>query len=679
MSIFLTDQDMAEFAAFRRENTVGDDLFHAVVSRACASADEPGIHGTKPDSRWWYSAPKSLTEAALAYVLEPEERIGTWIADATLSLVRRSDDDWSGPAFRLKVPGPTIGYPETAQLSWTVAIVLDLVPGLFSESEHAEICEVLRSRGLSMCRRWMDQDRHLNNWRCVLNAGHACAAVLLDDRDAIEASIADYRVCLEAFQRDGSYGESLVYANYAAYALVLTREALTRREPALASRLPIEPYVFLPRWFAASLLYQKPLDGWGPYPQARSANFNDSSSFFRPSGTLLLHIATRARESHPAEAGLARWLFDTLYRIVIPAVGLGQVNNDFGPLAISLIAGAASAISPTEADLPETAAFSCGDVIARDRWGGRTVLAIHGGGDPLHAPGHLHGDLNSFILTHNEERMLADPGCSCYRNLIHDLEMSTRTHNTCTFSVVADSRTLEQSRSGRRALDPDTRELGDPFDRGARCLLAERRGAVSAIGSEVAAMYGSPIERFSRFWFLCGTHVVFVVDHIVCTEPVLTSWHWLLNNRDSLLEYTCAHPDSVTARRGRAGMKLIHLGGAALTTPQYAFVHDAQIFEGGQQGEGSSGSGILVTWRDTEPQRERTVTHAIALDGYGSVVRWNLAEQGRSAALENDATGERWSIAVDDSALPAVTDERNRIRYLVRPGADGYSLTEQHA
>ena len=679
MSLFLTEQERADFAAFCRDNPMGDDLYWTVVTEAAANAEEPGVHGTDAEARWWYSTQKSLTETALACALKPDDRVGAWLKDATLSLVRRTDDDWSGPAFRAHAEKEPVGHLETAQLSWTVAVVLDLVPSLFSDHERDEIHGVLRTRGLAMCRRWMDRNRHLNNWRCVLNAGYAVSAAVLGDDAAIDSAVSDYTVCLDAFQPDGSYGESVAYANYAAYALTLTREALTRRKPGLAAQLPMTPYVHLPRWFAASLLYRKPLDGWGAYPRPRSANFNDSSAFFRPSGTVLLHIASRARETHPEDAALARWLFDLLYSTKTHETGLGKVNNDFGFLTIPLIAGAAAARSASELDLPETMAFSCGDVIARDRWGGRTVLAVHGGGDPLHAPGHLHGDLNSFILTHNDERMLADPGCSCYRNLIHDLEMSTRTHNTCTFAVGLDGRTLEQSRSGRRELDPGTRRLGAPFDRGGRRLLAERRGDVTAIASEASALYGPPIERFCRFWFMCGTHLVFVVDRIVTTDPVVTSWHWLLNNRDGLLEYSCSLPDTVVARRGRAGMKLIHLGAGALSTPQYAFVHDAQIFEGGQLGEGRSGSGILVTWRDTKPARERIVVHAIALDGYGSVARWDLAEQGRSSALENDATGERWSVTLDEASLPAVTDERKRVRYAVRPGADAYTLSEQKA
>src|SRR5690606_29336297 len=85
--------------------------------------------------------------------------------------------------------------------------------------------------------------------------------------------------------------------------------------------------------------------------------------------------------------------------------------------------------------LPPTHAFSNGNHFIRDAWNGKFILAIQGGSDALHAPGHLHGDINSFILAYNDERILVDAGHSCYRNLIHGLESASQTHNTCTFLV----------------------------------------------------------------------------------------------------------------------------------------------------------------------------------------------------------------------------------------------------
>ncbi|MCZ7599235.1 MAG: heparinase II/III-family protein [Gammaproteobacteria bacterium] len=169
--------------------------------------------------------------------------------------------------------------------------------------------------------------------------------------------------------------------------------------------------------------------------------------------------------------------------------------------------------SPEALDEPTVAGFSCGDVLARDAWQGRTILATHGGGDPLSGPGHLHGDLNSFILVHNRERLLVDPGHSCYRGLLHEVEMGTLTHNTCTFELSRDAAdglklqesllqpgTMEQSRSERR--DIVDGQPGPPPDRGGAAAAgraARRRdrdrlrgvGALPRAVDEVRAVLGA--------------------------------------------------------------------------------------------------------------------------------------------------------------------------------------------
>ncbi len=670
MPLFLTSSERDSFHAFRRAHAVGQDLHWALLNRAEARAASPGHHGPAAESEWWFSVAEYLTDAAMAHALHSSERLAAWIRAETLSLVRRPVADWVGPTFRNHGTPEPMGHLETAHLSWAVAVALDLAADLFTDAEREEIRACLRERAIPMCRRWLDRHHHLANWRCVLGAGAAVAAAVLDDREEIARCVADYQLSLHVFQPDGSYAESLQYSNYAAYTLMLAREALLRRDPALADKLPAAPWNHLPRWQAASLFYRKPLSRWGAASRARSANFNDSGAIFRPSADLLLHLAAREQSAAPAMAGLARWLFDTLYA---PDLVQGPHDgatfgfiNDWGFLAIPLLPAAAAAIPPAAAGLGPLETFSCGDVLARDAWpedGGRTILAVHGGGDLLHGPGHLHGDLNSFILVHNRERLLVDPGHSCYRNAIHDFEGASRTHNTCTFLLEHDPERpadslLEQTRSARSSYDPTTR-LPNAFpDRGARRLLAARRDEVTVIASEAAALYGPAIRQFTRFWILCGPHALFVVDRIVSTKPVRTQWHWLLNNRDGALELKTL-PDRLVARRGSAGLKLFHLGqGSALVHPQHAFVHDAYHPQPGGLGEGVSDTGRLVGWRESRPATERTVVHALAVDGYGPVAGWHLkqAEDG-SPILESPDASVRWCLSVAPDATTLTVRE----------------------
>lgn len=615
----------------------------------------------------------------MAYALKPSDSIAAWLRNSTLDICRRSEEDWIGPPFREHQSNPRRGHLETAHLTWGIAVVLDLAEAIFTDTEREEIRAILRDRAIPLCHEWLRNNNHLSNWRCILSAGEAVAAAVIDDREAMQRAVREYTISLQIFQDDGSYAESLQYSNYPALHLLLTREALIRRDPSLADQLPTDPWNLLPRWYAASLLYVKPLSGWGATPRARSANFNDSSAMFRPSGDLLLGLAAREKNAHPREAGLARWLYDTLYS---PDLTVGPHDgasfgfiNDWGFLSPVFLPQACAAIGPEDAGLKTVETYDNGNVLVRDEWDGKTTLAINGGGEPLHAPGHLHGDLNSFILVHNRERLLVDPGHSCYRNLIHALEGSTLTHNTCTFTVQNhEDLGLQEDKLGHLDLhqSPKARVHFDPAsglrikaaDRGERRLLAARRDEVSVIGSEAAALYGPPIERFARFWILCGSHALFVVDHIESSRPVRIAWHWLLNNRDGQLDYKLVQPDRMVARRPGAGMKLFHLGTGRPETPEYAYVHDAYAPQPDAKGEGRPGSGTLLTWREPNAPVEtrRTIVHAIAMDGHGAIGGWHLRKCKAGSTLESPDKSLQWQLSIATDGADMVLRELNSER-----------------
>ena len=181
------------------------------------------------------------------------------------------------------------------------------------------------------------------NWNCVLLAGFTVTAAVLDDQKALAEAAAWLPVAEDHFQKDGSYGESIQYANYAAYSIMLTHEALIRKS--LLKTTSFEPYARIVNWASYALFYRKPLSGWPVMDWPRSANFGDAAAVFRPSGDLLVHIAARARKELPLQAGLASWLFNTLY---FPAnepgphdlASFGFVNG-FGFLSVIMLADAA--------------------------------------------------------------------------------------------------------------------------------------------------------------------------------------------------------------------------------------------------------------------------------------------------------------------------------------------------
>lgn len=684
MGVFLADEKKTRIQAYCKTTPLNQfywQLFHRVQYRTSS----PGLADLTTNVEWWHYVMEYVSEAAMIHALTPTENIGIWLRDVTLSLIRRNEDDWIGPWFRDHEMTPKQGHLETAHLVWAVAIALDLAPDVFSRAERNEIVEHLRTVGCRLCRTWLDRTKRFNNWRSILLAGYAIGASVLNDQAMMHQAVQDWLLCTQLYQPDGSYGESLQYCNYATYGLVLAYEALVGRNPELKEQLSIEQYTRSVTWYAYSYFYTRPLSGWGQYPLPRSANFNDSAAIFRPTSDILLHIAVRGKERFPQEAGLARWLFDTLY---MPISGphpsdrysFGFVNQ-FGFLGIPLLPDAPAALSPQQTQLPLLKTFSNGDSIVRNAWAGKTILAVHGGGEPLHAPAHLHGDINSFILVHNQERLLVDPGHSCYRNLMRELDLSSVAHNTCTFTVdsttedlrqedMSKTQLLVQDSSGSRNIIDD--QLMPPVDRGARTVLAEQAGPVTVIASEAAKLYGTPVTGFLRFWCLTGPHVLFIVDKIDSSIPVRTTWNWVLNNRDNLLEYKVLTPDRIVARRGNAGMKLFHLSNGRLSGPAYGYVHDAYHPLPNQLGEGKPGSGLIFRWQESQKQTSRFVVHAIALDDYATIADWHLHRDEKQIEFEGPGAGVRWRLAIQESPFILTIEENvSGQRWTVEQKSDG--------
>ncbi|MEN6405166.1 MAG: heparinase II/III family protein [Thermoguttaceae bacterium] len=658
MSLFLTKDERRAVLDARAGGDLSVHRFWtALMRRVDRRASSPGLVGQGDTAAWWHLAAEYVTDAAMAYALQPTEQRAAWLRDVTLSIARRPVSDWVGPFYRDHAVQPPQGHLETAHLCWAVAVALDLATDVFSGTERDELRTTLSEKGIVLCRRWLERNNHLANWRSVLTSGVAVAAAVLGDFESLRYAAQQTHFCAQAFQPDGSYAESLQYANYLANAMMMASEAVHRAAPEVCAAGP-EVNAKSMFWIAASMLYATPLDGWGAEPRARAVNFNDSGAIYRPSADVVLQVAARCRETFPREAGLARWLFDTFY-LPVPSqephdLATFGMRNDWGFLTLPLLVRAAKAISPAEAGLPLAAGFDNGNILIRDAWDGRTVLAVQGGSGPLCGPGHLHGDRNSFVLAHNRQRLLVDPGHSCYRNLIHGLESSSQTHNTCTFLVqqdvlglqedLAKAALLEQSNVPVRRLIVDGTVAPPASPRGRRLLL-ERCGGVTAVASEAGSLYGRPIDEFTRIWLQCGPHVLLVVDRIRASQPVTTMWNWLFNHRDAGSDLSTPDSRTIVLRRGLAGLKAFHLADGRLHGPTYAYVHDAYHPEPDQLGEGRPGSGMLYRWIEPESRAFRVAVHAFAMDDYGEIDAWSATAHGGDVEIHRGPIGWRLTVS----------------------------------
>jgi hypothetical protein len=633
-------------------------------NRVYKRANSISFDDKSTSTEWWHHASEYLTDAALIHAIRPSEKSDAWLRASILEIIRRPNVDWTGPGFRAGGEGPISGTLETAHLAWGIGLAFDMASDLFTPNEVDEIKLAIREKGLIPCKKYLESTKHFHNWNCVLFAGYTVSATVLEDEAALQYVRTWMPIALDHFQKDGSYGESLQYANYAAYSVMIAQEALLRYNTAkgIENKITLDPYAKIVDWSAYALLYKKPLSGWPIMDWPRSVNFGDTGSIFRPSGDLLVHIAVRAKKEFPLQAGLASWLFDTLYTPNEPGphdlASFGFVN-DFGFLTVMLLADMPTAVSPIDAKLPLTKDFTGGDVFARDAWGGKTTLASRVPGVERHAVAHIHGDVNSFVLMHNKERLLVDPGHTCYRELTRDLDVSSETHNTCTFETVAKgeipSRKLiqvmmnKEGGSNRKLNQVDNLPVGTPLtDLLGDKLIFSKIGNVSVIGANAAALYGAPLTNYSRFLILCGSHALFVVDHISADEPIKTTWNFLLNNRDGLLDLQLNRKEnSITAQRGNAGIVIKNNANDRINGPIYAFMHDAyHVLPNQTMTEGESGSAILMRWQEPEAAIERTIVHSIAFDNPAALKSWETIKENNTYTIKSTDRNENWTLVI---------------------------------
>ncbi|MCF2446758.1 heparinase II/III-family protein [Dyadobacter sp. CY345] len=655
MAIFLndTEKDILGREIGKQDSLIS--IFYAALQKRVNRRVAWGnLLGPDATTIWWHSAAEYLSDAAMCYAINSSPELADWLHAITLDIVRKPAYEWIGPPFRDHLE-PLTGHLETAHICWGISAVYDLAKNVFSEIEQTEIRDALREKGIGLCRQWIETNNHLANWRSIMVSGALVSAVVLEDEKTVAALLPELKLCHNAMQDDGSYGESLQYGNYLLLALSFAKEAVFRKYPSIAQDV-LPSFDSSAAWFVTSMFYTKPLTGWGDEPRARAANFNDSAATFRPSGDLLLHMAVRGHSE--SAKGLSKWLFEKYYTIV-PEQGphdlatLGM-RNDWGFLTLPLLTYPSKTISPEEADLPLTTNFSNGSAFIRDAWHGKTIIATNGGSEPLNGLGHLHGDLNSFILVHNNERLLADPGHSCYRNLIHGLESSSQTHNTCTFLIEKESLGLQEDLAKATLLEQKSvfpRRIivngkgGEKIERGDKRLICEKNDVISVIGSEVGKAYGQPIQEFSRFWILAGSNVLFVIDSITAGYPVNTVWNWVVNNRDGKAIW---HKENncLTVQKNNAGIKLFHGGNGSFSFPVYGFLHDAYHPEPNQLGEGRSGDGYVFRFTEKEKSASRTVVHAIALDEPDLLINWNLEVNRNNYTLKSDTKS--WTLKIND-------------------------------
>jgi hypothetical protein len=619
MSFMISLKEVAAFRKMAEEDPWLNSLWEIMQLRVTDHTSIPGISQPNDTQEWWHLVEERIYDVAFTWHVTRDKSLGTWLHDTIQDICARSADEWVGPWFRPR-KNPPVGQLETAHICAAVSTALDLAGELFSPEETESIKADLRIKGLEACERFLEEKKNTlkMNWNMVLLDGYTSAAAVLGDKGALVRAKEEYRDLEKLYNAD-SYGESIQYWNYASLKMSHTYEILLRFDPALVKGLTL-PYVKCIPWFCSSLMFLQPLGGdFGDKPWARVVNYGDAALTTRISGDTALHIARRAKDICPREAGLARWVFEYVYRDAElrsnERATFGFINN-FSFYTLIHYPHAVRALNPDEAKLPLVSSFEVGHIIIRDSFQSpKTIVSTLGGYQPLGTTAHRHQDLNSFILAHLGEIFFADPGHCCYRTRTHKFTMSGESHSNWRFQT-EDGGWIDQIMVSRE-------NLREPL-----CVrrFLENSGSITATASDAAKAYGGCIKKAERLLVSVLPHVLFIADTIEAEKPIKVQANFVTNNRDNKLKYHAAAPTKLVLRRNHAALNFFQSFAEPACDFSFSWtsLHDCYHPLPNQAGQGKEGSGVIFTQTSAAFSLKHRMVYVIVMAEESAIKGWHI-------------------------------------------------------
>lgn len=410
-----TTEQLVQAANFFRDVPAGRDTWRrqntAHVLKYVNSWSLPPANLPAYQLRWL-----GLERIAETWLFTGNPQIGKFVHDYAVHGMTLDRWFWMGQTYRNWLKDDVKKrYADLNTLPFARILNLLLVRcrDLFSAEEIARMEAKYREfvlesayEDLQRRRKWQP-----NNWTAILSGALLLSAKYFNDTEkaafAVE-TLTDY--FQSSFEPDGSYGEGVGYAGYAMSVLPDVLPYLTAAERETLFRT--SPLHLVTRW----MVYH---DFCNPEKYARIA-FCDDNSFALPPVAVMYVLALESGDSAAAYLGSRTKWRAPWWNWNAASYLLGGGKDP-------------EVKSPDALNLPLTAQFASGELIARSGWkAGDTVFGCYFN-VPTKVSAHKRRESGNFVFGYNGFPIVVHSGnTNLYRRPIHQLSIRTSAANTVT-------------------------------------------------------------------------------------------------------------------------------------------------------------------------------------------------------------------------------------------------------
>lgn len=411
---YTTDQ-LVQAANFFRDDPAGRDTWRrqnaAHVLKYVNSWSLPPANLPAYQLRWL-----GLERIAETWLFTGNPQIGKFVHDYAVHGMTLDRWFWMGQTYRNWLKDDVKKrYADLNTLPFARILNLLLVRcrDLFSAEEIARMEAKYREfvlesayEDLQRRRKWQP-----NNWTAILSGALLLSAKYFNDTEkaafAVETLTGYFQ---SSFEPDGSYGEGVGYAGYAMSVLPDVLPYLTAAERETLFRT--SPLHLVTRW----MVYH---DFCNPEKYARIA-FCDDNSFALPPVAVMYVLALESGDSAAAYLGSRTKWRAPWWNWNAASYLLGGGKDP-------------EVKSPDALNLPLTAQFASGELIARSGWkAGDTVFGCYFN-VPTKVSAHKRRESGNFVFGYNGFPIAVHSGnTNLYRRPIHQLSIRTSAANTVT-------------------------------------------------------------------------------------------------------------------------------------------------------------------------------------------------------------------------------------------------------